>query len=524
MMELYPRMPSATQPIKDAYQSGNWAEAQRLCQQILADDPDHFDALNISGIIAAQSKQPEEAIDRLSRAAKVNPNHAAVHGNLGNVLLELGRHEAALALFQRALEIDPSDADTHYRCSSVLGALKRYEATLESCNQALRIKPDYVEALNNRGNALECLHRPEEALESFDRALKIRPGYAEAWNNRGATLRRLGRLNEALESYDRALRAAPNFAEAAYNRGIVLSELGRMAEALEACEQALRVKPDYVEAHWNRGLWLLQSGSLALGWDEFEWRWKLADYQGERFRQTSPLWTGQKLRGALLVWNEHGIGDEIFYAGMLNDLHPYAASITVCVDPRLVPLFQRSFSRVQVLSRKALLPRVDFEAHIPMGSLGRYLRRNFNAFPKDAKPYLRASESASQKLRARLAQGNRLVCGLSWFSKNPHSGGDKSLRLLDLLPILNVPDIEFVDLQYGDTIEERAALQVSTGVRVNRLAEIDNFNDIDGLAALIDACDVIVTVSNTTAHLAAALGKPVLLMLPFSQGLRVSSV
>jgi ADP-heptose:LPS heptosyltransferase len=46
------------------------------------------------------------------------------------------------------------------------------------------------------------------------------------------------------------------------------------------------------------------------------------------------------------------------------------------------------------------------------------------------------------------------------------------------------------------------------------LEEIDHTNDIDGLASLVCACDAVVTVSNTTAHLAGALGKPTWVLVP----------
>jgi hypothetical protein len=108
---------------------------------------------------------------------------------------------------------------------------------------------------------------------------------------------------------------------------------------------------------------------------------------------------------------------------------------------------------------------------------------------------------------------------LSWVSKNKDLGEDKSLRLQDLKPVLELPGLEFVDLQYGDTSAERKSLQESTGIRVKHVDEVDNFNDIDGLAALISACDVVITVSNTTAHLAGALGKHVMIMVPCSSGL-----
>ena len=42
-----------------------------------------------------------------------------------------------------------------------------------------------------------------------------------------------------------------------------------------------------------------------------------------------------------------------------------------------------------------------------------------------------------------------------------------------------------------DTSEERALFKQRYGIEVFQLEEIDNFNDIDGLASLIDACDCI---------------------------------
>ena len=92
------------------------------------------------------------------------------------------------------------------------------------------------------------------------------------------------------------------------------------------------------------------------------------------------------------------------------------------------------------------------------------------------------------------------------------------MTLEDMKDLLLLPDITFVDLQYTDTADERAEFKKKYGVEILKLEEIDNFDDIDGLASLIDACDFVVSVSNTTVHIAGAIGKETYLMLPKDRG------
>jgi len=107
------------------------------------------------------------------------------------------------------------------------------------------------------------------------------------------------------------------------------------------------------------------------------------------------------------------------------------------------------------------------------------------------------------------------VIGLSWRSLNPAAGRPKTALLKDFAPLFSLPRCRFIDLQYGDTAEERKAVEDEFGVKIERLEEIDNTLDIDGLAALITACDLVASVSNTNAHLAGALGKPTWVFAPF---------
>lgn len=151
----------------------------------------------------------------------------------------------------------------------------------------------------------------------------------------------------------------------------------------------------------------------------------------------------------------------------------------------------------------------------PLAGLGRYLRKDWQAFPRRANGYLKADAALSKTLRDRLTFDGRRLVGLSWRSHNPDIGAAKTALLTDFAPLFRLPNCRFVDLQYGDTLAEREALERDTGIVVEHVDEIDNTNDIDALAALVTACDAVVTVSNTTAHLAGALGKPTFVFVPY---------
>ena len=199
---------------------------------------------------------------------------------------------------------------------------------------------------------------------------------------------------------------------------------------------------------------------------------------------------------------------------MVPELAGRAGSVLLQVEPRLVGLFARSFPAARVVGLDHTLHAEPVDAQVPFGSLGMYFRTGWDAFPRRERGYLQADAARTAQLRERLKQDDRAAVGLSWVSHNPRSGKSKSARLSDFASILGLANCRFVDLQYGDTRAERQTVERELGVQVERLEDVDNTNDIDGLAALIAACDVVVSVSNTTAHLAGALGTPTWTLVP----------
>ena len=137
-------------------------------------------------------------------------------------------------------------------------------------------------------------------------------------------------------------------------------------------------------------------------------------------------------------------------------------------------------------------------------SLIKFLKKN-----KSAEAYLDCIKNEHKK---------KLICGLSWTSKNDDIGENKSISLETLKPILELENLIFIDLQYTDAKDERVKFVNYHGFPIYKIEEVDNFNDINGVVSLVDLCDFIITVSNTNAHIAGALGKKTFLLLPTGKG------
>jgi len=227
-------------------------EAEKLYTDVLATEPNQFDALHMLGVLRLTQGKALDAFNLISRALTIDGHSWRVLYNYGRVLVALDRYEEAVLRFGLAAAIEPNQSDVHFCRASALHKLGRLEEALASYDKAIAIRPD-PGALYNRGNTLQDLRRYEEALTSYDRALAIKPDYVQAHDNRGIVLYQLERYEEALASHDRALALNPSYVEAHTNRGNTLRAMGRHEEALTAFDKALAIQPDFVPALYNRG-------------------------------------------------------------------------------------------------------------------------------------------------------------------------------------------------------------------------------------------------------------------------------
>ncbi|MGE0083705.1 MAG: tetratricopeptide repeat protein [Desulfococcaceae bacterium] len=269
------------------HQAGKIKAAQEIYAKILTQNPNHANALHLSGLAAFQSGDHESAVQQIQKAIGIFPHDPVYHINLSAVFLSSRKYDDAISCYENIIQMQPDQADAYIRMGSVykekgekekaiscfekamnlksadpgtwvnlgvqMKSLSRPEDALICYEKALSLQPDFAEVHYNIGNVLREQARPEEALVRYQEAVRLKPSYSEAWYNIGNTFRDLKRVNDALSAYRKALELNPVFADALNNMGLVYKEMGRNEDAVSCYKKALEIRPDYSLACFNMG-------------------------------------------------------------------------------------------------------------------------------------------------------------------------------------------------------------------------------------------------------------------------------
>lgn len=393
-------------------------------------------------------------------------------------------------------------------------AAGRLDEAAKLFEQAIARDPRSVPALASLAQIHQGQGNLKAAKDLYARALQIERGMAGLHNNYGAVLVAEGDDAAAVPVFAMALSLEPANQLFRHNLASALDRAGRHTDALAHFDAMLAREPGHIHALLGRASALFALGRWDEAWEAYQHRHRQHWPEGQRPLPSKP-WRGEPLAGKkLLLAYEQGLGEQIMFASHIPELRALGAKLVVECEPRLVPLFARSFPDVAVVPwQDPWRPEVtaaDIDFHVAMADAARWLRRGTPGTPA-ATGYLKADPARIAVLRERyqaLAKGRRIV-GLSWHSAGVNYGPQKSMPRAALEPLLSRNDLFCVSLQYG-------AVPGTPGLYVD--LEIDLTVDLDAAAAQIMAMDEVVTISNTTAHLAAALGKPMKLMLPKAAG------
>ena len=368
--------------------------------------------------------------------------------------------------------------------------------------------------------ALMAQLKLEEAAQAYNQVVLIDPKAAVAWINLTSLNVDLDQWRQAEHCARQAIACDPKSVPALINLGEVLRGREKIEGTIACLDQALRLNPESALAHWNLALAYLACGDFERGWEHYEWRRRANQVSLDPYPQ--PRWNGQPLAGRrLLVHGEQGLGDEILFASCFEDLLQLGGQCVLVCDPRLAPLFRRSFPATTVVGfqrrkdREPASPDRPVDWQIPAGSLPRMFRKRADDFPSRRR-FLIPDSALVLRWRERLSgMGPSLKVGISW-----RAGGKvaeqrrRTTRLDTWQPLLATPGVSWVNLQYGDTVSERDWARTALGVTIHDWPEGDPLVDIDSFSARMAALDLVICVDNSTAHLGGALGIETWVLLP----------
>jgi tetratricopeptide (TPR) repeat protein len=484
-------------------------------------DFNHFNALNNRGVVYNLKCEYQCAIKDFDSAIKVKSDFFEAYLNKGISLISQKKYQEAILNIDTALIINPNIPEAHSKKGIALNKLEEYEAAIHAFDQAILLKSDFVEPYNEKAISLYKLNNLEEALENLNKSLQINPENYNSLLTKGAILYDQKKYEYSLEVLLLAKKLNPKKSEAIINIAQIYIETGKDNLALEEFNSALAMDNDYPISSYNAALFFLQKMNFKRGWQLYEKRIYIEKYKkdnqifdGLESKRLSTINCENKI---ILIKNEQGLGDQILYMSLIPELKRNN-KVIVMVDKRLISLLQRSFPNIEFISNSSGIGNIVYDYYVLAASLGKFFRGSIEAFKNQPIRYLKAEKELTKKIKEKFVKNNKLICGIAWKSQNEQVGPEKSIKLIDYLPILKIKEIDFIDLQYGDTQEERNDIFHKYNILINHLDDIDIYNDIDGLASLINACDFIVTTSNVTAHLAGALGKDVYLILPSGRG------
>ncbi|MCC5995230.1 MAG: tetratricopeptide repeat protein [Oceanicaulis sp.] len=472
------------------------------------------------------------------KALSLDPDLPVANQAMALALERLGRLSKALEFYERAWRLEPNNPDIYSNLAMAAWKLNMLDGAEKFLRLQLQLKPNCPNGVINLAGVLRDKGCYEDSVELLRAALYAAPETPELWNALGTTLMDWGQPEQSLTFYAEALRLKPGFARAHHNMGYALELNGDAHSAISHFEAALEApasEPDKVVSSHGYAHTLLAAGHISKGWEWYEWRRNMHYKHATNFLIPGRSWNGadrSELAGkTLVVVGEQGLGDEVLFANILPDVIEAAGpdgQVRIACEKRLIPLFARSFPTAQVArhytieregrqhrSAPELVKQGDHDYWAPVGSLMRAFRPDAQSFP-DRDAFLTPDAARVDAFRAQLAAlGPGLKIGLLWKSLKMDATRSKHFAAFDLWePVLKTPGATFINLQYGDTAEDIAAAEKRFGVPIHTPDGLDLKDDLDGVAAIGKACDLVLGPMNATTNLAAAAGGNVWFIRP----------
>ncbi len=427
------------------------------------------------------------------------------------------RHEEDSPEIERPRESVPSNDDE----KAFLGRLFRakeaaeegeLDEALTQCSELLNEYPDNPEAIFIIAYIFIKAERYGLAFVFLQHATRIVPERSEVWNNVGLTAAKLGRLEQARKFLTKALDMDPKSWAALNNMALVNVNDCKPAIAVEYAKRSIAIDPEQSDAKESLGYAQLMLKNWEEGWAGYEAAVG-GKYRKIRTYGAEPYYDGTQ-KGTILVQGEQGLGDEISFTSLLDEIAGDHPIIFEC-DSRLEGVFRRSFPDVEIHGTRYVKRRnwkSDLAASALIGSFAGKYRKTDQDFP--GKAFLKPDPERCLQWKALLDTLPGKKIGIAWTGGLFHTFQERrSMKLEQMEPLLKLP-YTWISLQYKNAEAECEAFEKKTGIKVRHYRRATETNDYDDTVALIQELDLVITVTTAVVDACGAIGKPCWVLVP----------
>lgn len=488
-------------------------ETLEVTGHILSLEPDNVLAHQLKISCLADMERVEDVKTALAELESAVTLEGKTLQLLAEICRKVELFDEAIIYYQRAIKLDNTLAASYNNLATLLNGQNRLEEGKEVLTKALKLFPDmtmlYVSMSSNAGKRAAY----QEAVDYAQTAIEMDPNYAAPYISIGFALNKVGQHKEALLVLQKALQLDPTDTKALVNLASTYHSLCMPEQGMKACQRALEIKPNADGALWNLALNCLAAGYVEQGWDLFGFGF--ASGQRLPYRPFPGLiWEGEDVSDkTFMVWREQGIGDDMRFASIYNELSARVKKLIIETDARLVSLYQRSFPKALVRPEtgtstgRGNMKEVDFDVTAPAGLAASYLRRSLNMFPAQ-NAYLIPDPKRVEECRQWLESlGPGIPCGLSWRSGKVDDGRSNYFTdPTDWIDLMRTKNSIWINLQYTDVDEELAAIQDKYGLTVHQMPGMDMKDDMEGVFALTSLMKFVVSSGSSVAEIANSQG------------------
>lgn len=494
-----------------------YVEAENLINLIIKNGQIDNELIFLQGIIKANQKKYIEAKNLLEKFLQNESDHFDGNFNLAGCYHEMGYLENAITYYKKCTVIDPSNAESFKRLAMCYRFNRKYEKAISNLDISLNIQrtKESILLLGNiykeSGNFVKAQELFEEIIGSYLDDFEGKLALANLEIDKG----NLDIAKNLLQNIFSDPKKTPEInLRIKINLAKILMAKGEYEKAIDDYFNMVSIISD-PSVSYNLALCYLFLKRYELGWSYHEERIKLNTFgklRSRYFSFTKPKWETNRPKKNLLIWGEQGIGDIILHSQHIDMIKDDFVNLTLAVDEKLISFFAKIYPDIKIIDIEKMHQYTNYDYHLPIGSLGKNFQRLFKISKLiNKQKYNFDDERVPEKK-------NKLRCGISWQSTNKIFGHKKSIKLDSFNKILDNDEIEFINLQFSYDKNEVENMEKKLTKEIFTNHKIDCFNDIKGVASLINSCDLVITISNSNAHIAGKLGIKTFLLLPYSDG------